>query len=177
MKYILKRKTRAFTLLEVLLSMVISSLIILSALNIFYNSYFDNLNQRKYFVKFNEIDYTLNYIERELLSAVEVSVVDGNLKIINYSYNDFSKDTQAQKIKNIKEVIFERKIVNKKISVDRIVWDMLNKNDEGKNLILSNVDSFDVVVDGDVVAIKISYKSKIFERIIKVDNLKRFEYE
>lgn len=177
MKYILKNRLKSFTLLEVLITLVISSIIIISTLLIFFNANFENLNQRKQFSKINEIYYSLDYIENELKNAVYVNVNDGNLHILNYTYNGFIDNVDSQKIKNIKQIDFVKEIEKDKVSVYRISLDILNKLDDGKNKLISNLDGFEIFFEGGKVLIKISYRDMTFEREIFLDNIKRFDYE
>lgn len=177
MKFILINRKKAFTLLEILITIIISSVIVVSTLLIFFNVNFDNLNQRKYFTKVNEIEFSLNYIENELKSAIKVDIKDDSLIILNYSYNGFSGNVSTQKIKNVKKVVFKKILDKKKISVYRISQDLLNKLYDGKNKLISMVDDFNFVLDKNKLYIKISYKDRIFEKHIFLRNLKRFEYE
>lgn len=176
MNYILGSK-KSFTIIEVLITIAISSVIIVSSMIIFFNVHFDNLNQRKFFVKYNEIDYVLSYMERDLSNAIDIEYDENNLKLVNYSYNDFSKNTKNQKIKNIKEITFSKNLVNGKVNIDRIAIDILNKNNDGKNRLISGVDDFKFNLVDNVINIEIKYGEKTYSRNIKLNNIERFKYE
>lgn len=175
MKRILKSKS-AFTLIEILLTISISSVIIVSSMIIFYNSSFDNLNQRKFFSKYNEIEYLFSYMESELENAIEVKDLEDGLFLVNYSYN-LTMDAKIQKIKNIKEISFLKKKENNKISIYRVALDYLNKNNDGKNKIISGIDEFETKTNGNMVNLKLKYLGNYYEKKIFLKNLKRFNYE
>lgn len=176
MNCILKNK-KSFTIIEVLITVAISSVIIVSSMMIFFNIHFDNLNQRKFSIKYNEIDYALSYMERDLSNAIDIGCEENSLKLVNYSYNDFSKNIKTQKIKNIKEITFLKNVVDGKVNIDRIAIDILNKNNSGKNRLISGIDDFKFNLYEDVINIEIKYGEKIYSKKIRLNNIERFEYE
>ena len=86
MKCMLQKINKSFTMLELLITIVISSLVIIACFSVFQISYTNNLNMRKYYIKFQEIDYALNYMEREIKNAVFIDVKENNIHSVSYTH-------------------------------------------------------------------------------------------
>ena len=81
MKYIYQNKTKSFTLLELLITIAVSSIIILCCIYIFFGIYFANLNQRKNFSKLEQIHYSMEYMENEISDSVLTKISSDGIKI------------------------------------------------------------------------------------------------
>lgn len=177
MKCMLQKKIKSFTILEILITILISSLIIVASLSVFQISYITNLNTRKYHTKFQQIDYTLNYIERELKDSVFVEVTNNKIILKKIFYNDFLKNTDFQKVSKINKIIYEKHITSKnKFEINRISNDFLNSKDEGKNKLIKDIDDLKFIKEKNNVVIIVSCFNKEFKKVVFLDRVNKFKY-
>ena len=163
----LQKINKSFTMLELLITIVISSLVIIACFSVFQISYTNNLNMRKYYIKFQEIDYALNYMEREIKNAVFIDVKENNIHLKKYSYNDFLSNTNFQIISKFNDINFKKNGYNKKYDIDR---------ESGKNKLIKDIDEVNFAKYNDKIVIKIYYSNKEFKKIINLDKINKFDY-
>lgn len=178
MKCMLQKINKSFTMIELLITIVISSLVIIACFSVFQISYTNNLNMRKYYIKFQEIDYALNYMEREIKNAVFIDVKENNIHLKKYSYNDFLSNTNFQIISKFNDINFKKNGYNKKYDIDREAKDYLNSksSESGKNKLIKDIDEVNFVKYNDKIVIKIYYSNKEFKKIINLDKINKFDY-
>lgn len=175
MNFIFQKKVKSFTLLELLLVIVISSLIIICCINIFYSSYFVNLNQRKNYSKFQQINYVMNYIENEITNAVDINVNDSEIIIKKYTYNSFISENKFN-ISKINEIRYKINKYKEKYEIDRISKDILNSTNYGTNKLIKDLDFFDIKKFDNYLILDMGFNNKHYYKYIFFKNLERFKY-
>ena len=140
MNFMYPNKLKSFTLLELLITIAVSSVIIICCVHIFYGTCFVNLNQRKNYSKLEQINYAMSYMENEIADSVEQKV----------KYGD-------------------------KYEIRRISKDILNSTYYGNNLLIKDIDYFDVENIEDYLVLKISFNGREYSKYVFLKN-KKFEY-
>ena len=98
MNFMYQNNRRSFTLLELLITIVVSSIIIICCIHIFYGTYFLNLNQRKNYSKLEQINYAMNYIEKEISDSLETKVTSDEIELKRYRYNSFLSENNRHTV-------------------------------------------------------------------------------
>lgn len=169
------KKIKSFTLLELLITIIVSSLLVIACLSIFHTSYSINLNQRKQNTKFQEIDYVMNYIEQELKDAIFLEYNEKNISFKKLTYNGYI-EKGVQKIAKINEITFKITDYNGKYDIDRISKDTLDSNDSGVNKLIKGLDNVGLKYFQNKIIISIESFGKSFEKIIHLEINDRFNY-
>ena len=153
MNFMYPNKLKSFTLLELLITIAVSSVIIICCVHIFYGTYFVNLNQRKNYSKLEQINYVMSYMENEITDSVETKVNADGIEIKTY-----------KKVK-----------YGDKYEIRRISKDILNSTYYGNNLLIKDIDYFYVENIEDYLVLKISFNGREYSKYIFLKN-KKFEY-
>lgn len=177
MKCMLQKKIKSFTIIEILITIVISSLIIVASLSVFKSFYITNFNTRKYHTKFQQIDYALNYIERELKDAIFVEVTDNKIILKKIFYNDYLTNNDFQKVTKINKIIYKKSVdYRKKCEIIRFSKDYLNSKDIGENKLIKDIDDLKFIKDDKKVIITVSCFDKEFKKVVFLDKVDKFKY-
>ena len=108
MKYIYQNKTKSFTLLELLITIAVSSIIILCCIYIFFGIYFANLNQRKNFSKLEQIHYSMEYMENEISDSVLTKISSDGIKIKKYRYSSYLSEKSSNTITKVNDIEYKK---------------------------------------------------------------------
>ena len=176
MNFIYLKKVKSFTLLELLITIVISSIIIVCCMQIFFGTYFINLNQRKNYSKLEQINYAMSYMENEISNSIDIKVSSDEIKIKKYSYNSFLSENPNHSISKVNEITYKKKKYKDKYSIDRISKDILNSIHSGSNKLIDDLDFFDVEFFNDCLILKMSFKKIEYVKYIFLKNLDKFDY-
>lgn len=176
MKCMFVKKIRSFTLIELLITITLSSLIILSCLSVFYTAYFTNINQRKNYGNLLDINYAINYMENEISNAVKIKINSNGIILWKYTYNSYLFEKRDNYVSEFNKIEYKIKKNKEGYDIDRISKDILNKTDYGVNKIIKNVESVDFEFSGNCLNLKFSTKGKVIEKCIYMDKLDKFNY-
>ena len=163
MKYIYQNKTKSFTLLELLITIAVSSIIILCCIYIF----FANLNQRKNFSKLEQIHYSMEYMENEITDSVLTKISSDGIKIKKYRYSSYLSEKSSNTITKVNDIEYKKIKVGNKYEIRRISKDTLNSTNYGNNLLINDLDFFE-----DYLVLRYSFNNKEYFKYILLKNIK-----
>lgn len=172
MNFLYQNKFKSFTLLELIITIVVSSIIVVCCVYIFYGTYFLNLNQRKNYSKFEQINYAMEYMENEISDSIETKVYTDVIKIKRYRYNSFISENSNHTISKVNEISYKKKKKNNKYEIHRISEDILNSTYYGSNLLIKDLDFFEVEKLDDYLILKFSFNNKEYTKYIYLNNKK-----
>lgn len=175
MNFMYPNKLKSFTLLELLLTIVVSSIIVICCVYIFYGTYFANLNQRKNYSKFEQINYAIEYMENEISDSIETKVYSDGIEIKRYRYNSFISENSNHTISKVNEILYKKKKKNNKYEIQRISKDILNSTYYGNNLLIKDLDFFDVKKIDNYIILTFTFNNKEYTKYIFLKN-KKFDY-
>lgn len=175
MNFIYPNKLKSFTLLELLITIVVSSIIVICCVYIFYGTYFANLNQRKNYSKLEQINYAMEYMENEISNSVETKVDSDGIKIKRYRYNSFISENSNHTISKVNEIAYKKVKYGNKYEIRRISKDILNSTYYGSNLLIKDLDFFNVEKSDDYLILRFSFNSKEYTKYIFLKS-KKIEY-
>lgn len=175
MKYIYQNKTKSFTLLELLITIAVSSIIILCCIYIFFGIYFTNLNQRKNFSKLEQIHYSMEYMENEISDSVLTKISSDGIKIKKYRYSSYLSEKSSNTITKVNDIEYKKIKVGNKYEIRRISKDTLNSTNYGNNLLINDLDFFDVEYFENYLVLRYSFNNKEYFKYILLKNTK-FDY-
>ena len=175
MNFMYPNKSKSFTLLELLITIAVSSVIIICCVHIFYGTYFVNLNQRKNYSKLEQINYAMSYMENEITDSVETKVNADGIEIKRYRYNSFLSESSNHTISKVNEIAYKKVKYGDKYEIRRISKDILNSTYYGNNLLIKDIDYFYVENIEDYLVLKISFNGREYSKYVFLKN-KKFEY-
>ena len=175
MNFMYPNKSKSFTLLELLITIAVSSVIIICCVHIFYGTYFVNLNQRKDYSKLEQINYAMDYIENEISDSADTRVNSDGIEIKRYRYNSFLSEKSNHTISKINEIIYKKVKYGDKYEIRRISKDILNSTYYGNNLLIKDLDSFEVESFDNYLVLRFSFNGKEYSKYIFFKN-KKFKY-
>lgn len=175
MNFMYQNNRRSFTLLELLITIVVSSIIIICCIHIFYGTYFLNLNQRKNYSKLEQINYAMNYIEKEISDSLEIKVNSDEIELKRYRYNSFLSENNRHTVSKINKITYKIIKYGSKYEIRRISKNILNSTYYGSNLLINDLDFFLVERIDNYLVIKVSFNGKEYSKYIFLKNSK-FNY-
>ena len=150
MKYIYQNKTKSFTLLELLITIAVSSIIILCCIYIFFGIYFEN----------------------EITDSVLTKISSDGIKIKKYRYSSYLSEKSSNTITKVNDIEYKKIKVGNKYEIRRISKDTLNSTNYGNNLLINDLDFFDVEYFEDYLVLRYSFNNKEYFKYILLKNIK-----
>ena len=117
----------------------------------------------------------MSYMENEIADSVETKVNTDGIEIKRYRYNSFLSESSNHTISKVNEIVYKKVKYGDKYEIRRISKDILNSTYYGNNLLIKDIDYFDVENIEDYLVLKISFNGIEYSKYIFLKN-KKFEY-
>ena len=117
----------------------------------------------------------MSYMENEIADSVETKVNTDGIEIKRYRYNSFLSESSNHTISKVNEIVYKKVKYGDKYEIRRISKDILNSTYYGNNLLIKDIDYFDVENIEDYLVLKISFNGIEYSKYIFFKN-KKFEY-
>ena len=111
-------------------------------------------------------------MENEITDSVLTKISSDGIKIKKYRYSSYLSEKSSNTITKVNDIEYKKIKVGNKYEIRRISKDTLNSTNYGNNLLINDLDFFDVEYFEDYLVLRYSFNNKEYFKYILLKNIK-----